>query len=34
MDAGRWDLIFGIITILPAIGIFMWMILSRGEKAA
>lgn len=34
MNARRWEEIFWLIAVLPAIGIAMWMILSRGDDRA
>jgi ACS family hexuronate transporter-like MFS transporter len=33
IDGGRWDLIFWLITMTPAIGITVWLILSRHESS-
>jgi ACS family hexuronate transporter-like MFS transporter len=33
MNAGRWEEIFWLIAILPAIGITLWMVLTRGEES-
>jgi sugar phosphate permease len=32
MDTGRWDLIFWVITLMPATGIAMWLFLSRDQR--
>lgn len=34
MNAGRWEEIFWLIAVLPAIGIGVWMVLSRGQRPA
>ena len=32
MNNQRWEEIFWLIAVLPAVGIFMWMVLSRGDE--
>ena len=34
MNDRRWEEIFWLIAVLPAIGIAMWLVLSRGEQNA
>jgi MFS family permease len=33
MNAGRWEEIFWLIAVLPAIGVTMWLFLSRGGRS-
>ncbi|HZM62459.1 MAG TPA: hypothetical protein VFB85_21785, partial [Vicinamibacterales bacterium] len=32
MDTQRWEAIFWIIALMPAVGIAVWMVLSRDQK--